>query len=328
MKILIIQTAFIGDVILATPLIEKLRAFYPEATIDFLVRKGNEGLLTGHPILSKVLVFDKKHKKFRNLCRLIGTIRKERYDYVINLQRFMTSGIITVLSGGKKKIGFIKNPMSMFFSKACHHTFGNEHHFIHEVHRNLSLIEDLTDETFVKPKLYPGKEDFSKIPTSGKYVCIAPASVWFTKQFPVEKWVELINKIPAAYSIFLLGAPSDKVLNETIKGKTLRPNVTDLAGKLTFLESAALMKNATMNFCNDSAPLHLASAVNAPVTGIYCSTVPSFGFTPLSDLSYIMESDLKLLCRPCGLHGHKSCPENHFDCADIKIDRILEAVHL
>lgn len=70
-----------------------------------------------------------------------------------------------------------------------------------------------------------------------------------------------------------------------------------------------------MNYVNDSAPMHLCSAVNAPVTAIYCSTIPEFGFGPLSDNSHILQTKEKLSCRPCGLHGFKSCPEKHFKCA-------------
>jgi heptosyltransferase-2 len=89
----------------------------------------------------------------------------------------------------------------------------------------------------------------------------------------------------------------------------------DLAGNLSFLESASLMKDAQMNFTNDSAPMHLASAINAPVTVIYCSTIPRFGFGPLSDDSKIVEISGELYCRPCGIHGYRSCPEKHFRCA-------------
>jgi heptosyltransferase-2 len=88
-----------------------------------------------------------------------------------------------------------------------------------------------------------------------------------------------------------------------------------LAGKLNFLSSAALMEKAKMNYTNDSAPLHFASATDAPVTAIFCSTVPAFGFYPLSSKSFIAETDEKLPCRPCSLHGLKACPLGHFKCA-------------
>ena len=90
--------------------------------------------------------------------------------------------------------------------------------------------------------------------------------------------------------------------------------MVNLSGLLSFLESAALMETAKMNYVNDSAPLHIASAMNAPVTTYFCSTVPSFGFGPLSDNKTIVEVKEKLDCRPCGLHGKKECPEKHFNC--------------
>ncbi len=101
----------------------------------------------------------------------------------------------------------------------------------------------------------------------------------------------------------------------------------NLAGKLSFLQTAALMKDATMNYVNDSAPLHIASSVNAPVTAIFCSTVPSFGFGPLSEKSFIVEIQEIIPCRPCGLHGFKKCPEKHFKCAyNIKSEQLIDKI--
>jgi heptosyltransferase-2 len=103
--------------------------------------------------------------------------------------------------------------------------------------------------------------------------------------------------------------------------------VINLCGQLSFLESAALMKEAVMSYVNDSAPMHFASAVNAAVTAVYCSTLPSFGFGPLSDTSRIVEIDYNLYCRPCGLHGRKQCPEGHFKCAyDIKAGQLVASL--
>ena len=120
-----------------------------------------------------------------------------------------------------------------------------------------------------------------------------------------------------------MGAKGDIPLCEIIKEKTKAQKVEILAGKLSFLESAALMKNARMNFVNDSAPLHFASAMNAPVAAMYCSTVPAFGFGPLSDTSFIFETTEILDCRPCGLHGYKSCPKGHFRCSNIEVDSVV-----
>jgi heptosyltransferase-2 len=317
MRFLIIQTAFLGDVVLATPLIEKLRAFYPEDEIDFLVRKGNESLLKDHPLLNEVLVWNKKEHKMRNLWGMMRKVRARRYDYVINMQRFASSGLITVFSNAYT-IGFDKNPLSRYFTERKPHVIGTDpKHYEHEVQRNLSLIEGLTDNTMVRPKLYPLAGDFQKVAThkNEPYITMSPASVWFTKQLAREKWVELIGAFDKSQRIYLLGAPSDSTLCEGILKEAGHPNAVSLCGQLSLLQSAALMRDARMNYVNDSAPMHLSSAMNAPVTAIYCSTVPYFGFGPLSDVSRIVETPELLDCRPCGLHGYKVCPKGHFKCA-------------
>ncbi len=186
--------------------------------------------------------------------------------------------------------------------------------------RNLSLMEHLSDTSFEKPRLYPAPADYTKssdlVIGQSAYVCIAPTSVWFTKQYPAHKWVELIQALPITLGIVLLGGPDDFASCAAIATATNRFNVQNLAGRLTFLQSAALMQGAAMNYVNDSAPMHIASAVNAPVTAVFCSTVPTFGFTPLSDQSRVVQTRQALGCRPCGLHGYRACPLGHFQCAE------------
>jgi len=322
MKFLIIQTAFIGDVILATAVAEKLHQFYPEAEIDFVLRKGNEGLLSHHPFIKLVFVWNKKQSKIKNLLSITKQVKAKKYDVAITIHRFSSSGLILGLSGAKQKIGFDKNPLSYLFTKKIKHIIGDGRH---EVERNQQLIADFTDSVYAKPKLYPSNQNFDAVSKykSSNYFCIAPTSVWFTKQFPKEKWIELINSLPYKM-IYLIGASSDYDFCEELISKLIiekKEHCVNLAGKLNFLESAALMRDAKMNYVNDSAPMHIASAMNAPTTAIYCSTVPSFGFGPLSDNARIVETTEMLDCRPCGLHGHKVCPLGHYKCAysiDIK----------
>lgn len=313
MKFLIIQTAFIGDVILATAVAEKLHQQFPDAQIDFVVRKGNESLLDNHPFVKTVFAWDKKKNKIKNLLSITKQVRVNKYDVIVNMHRFASSGIIVGLSGAKEKMGFDKNPLSFLFTKTIKHEIGTG---IHEVERNQLLIEHLTDNKAAKPKLYPTTENFDAVKkyNAQPYVCLAPNSVWFTKQYPKEKWIELCNQLPENLTIYLLGAPSDAAACDEIKNASKNKNIQNLSGKLSFLESAALMKDATMNYVNDSAPMHIASAMNAKTTAIYCSTVPAFGFGPLSDSAQIVETKLTLECRPCGLHGHKECPKGHFKC--------------
>jgi len=321
-KFLIIQTAFIGDVILATPVIESIHQSLPEASIDFLLRKGNEGLLKTHPFLNKVWVWEKRKQKYQNQINLIRQIRREKYDYVINLQRFFSTGVFTVLSGAKRTMGFRKNPLATFFSQSHPHKLDPS---IHEVDRNLSLLKEITSQTHRRPRLYPSKKDYEVIACylSNDYICIAPTSVWFTKQFPASQWIKLIHRIPETTTIYLLGGPGDREACEALSQTVSHPYVQNLAGKLSLLQSAALMQYSRMNYVNDSAPMHMSSAMNAPTTAIFCSTVPRFGFGPLSEEAYIVQTTSQLDCRPCHLHGLSKCPKGHFQCAlTIDVDQI------
>ena len=318
-KILIIQTAYIGDVILATPLIEKLHQFYPDAQIFFLLRKGNEDLLRNHPYLKNIIIWNKKKNKFKNLFKILKLIRISNYDIVINLQRFLSTGILTAFSKANEKIGFDKNPLSFLFNKKIKHVLQNDTKNPHEVSRNLSLIEHLTDNSFVKPMLYPTKVDYNEVIPFivNPYICIAPASVWFTKQFPINKWLSFLNAIDFKINIILLGSKADSSLAKEIILQCTNSKISfiDLCGKINLLQSAVIMKSAKMNFVNDSAPLHLCSAVNATTTAIFCATLPSFGFGPLSENSTVVQIEDNLSCRPCNNHGKAMCPEKHFNCA-------------
>lgn len=313
-RILVIQTAFLGDVILATPVVSALKTKFPESSIDILVKKGNESLLSNNPKIHTIYTLDKSKGKFKEIRTLISTFKKSQYDLVVNLHRFGSSGLIAGLSKGKLIIGFKKNPFSFLYHRKKQHKIGDG---THEVKRNLSLISEFTNDTILRPELYPAEKDFKKLSKykSAKYYCLAPASVWYTKQLPAEKWIELINMLPKENQIFLLGAPSDKELCDRIIHDSRRSNATNLCGELSLMESAALMKDASRNYVNDSGPLHIASAMNAPVTSFFCSTVPDFGFGPLSDDHEIAEVK-NLSCRPCGLHGHKECPKGHFKCGN------------
>jgi heptosyltransferase-2 len=313
-RILIIQTAFLGDVVLASPIWENLHRQFPAAQLDVVVKKGNESLLAKHPFLHQVYTFDKR-QKIKNLWNLGRQLRQQRYDLVINLQRFASSGVLTMLAKGKESRGFEKNPLSLFFSKRYEHELKGGWH---EVDRNLQLIADLVTQPKKRPQLYPTLSDMERISSfqTQTYYCLAPTSVWFTKQAPKKIWLELIEKLASTeVKIYLLGAPADYAYLEAMRQAVPEVKVENLAGQLTLLQSAALMAKAQRNFVNDSGPLHLASATNAPVSAFFCSTVPEFGFGPLSDDSKIIEVN-NLACRPCGLHGHKSCPKGHFQCGE------------
>jgi ADP-heptose:LPS heptosyltransferase len=318
MRILIIQSAFLGDVILITPMLRELKIAIPEAEIDVLVRKGNESLLSNNPHLSQLFIWDKK-RKFASLFENLFTIRKHKYDEVICVQRYFNAGFLATFSKGKKLTGFSQNPWSfMFHNKMKHELQGGKH----EVERNLALIQHLVAQAQNRrPELFPSPADYDFVQQYQKesYYCMAPASVWFTKQLPEEQWVKLIQFLKQEINVYLIGATSDFELCERIRTTANSGKVINLCGKLNLMQSAALMQKAQRNYVNDSGPMHLASAMNARTTVFYCSTVSEFGFGPLADDSEIREVQEKLDCRPCGSHGYNVCPKQHFNCGQ-KID--------
>ena len=332
-KILVIQTAFIGDLVLATALLESLHQQYPQAAIDVVVRKGNEPLFNEHPFINELIIWNKKQHKYLNWLTILKKIRAKKYDVLINVQRFAATGLWTILSSAKTTIGFDKNPLSFLFThKVKHDVSASE---VHEINRNHALTSALGILPLAMPKLYPTNSDYEKVKLyqAEKFITIAPASVWFTKQFPLTAWVSFINELKFEGPIYIIGGPTDKVLGDTIMNEVLKlhsktsnssitsipitaaTKIINLSGELSFLASAALQQKAVLNYVNDSAPMHFCSAVNAPVVAIYCSTIPAFGFGPLSTNSFVVETQQKLSCRPCGLHGKKLCPLGHFTCA-------------
>ncbi len=328
MQFLIIQTASIGDVVLITPILEKLHRFYPDAKMDVCVKKGMEGLFAHHPFIRKVLIWDKSNHKYKHLMQLANAIRDEHYDVVVNCQRFASSGFLTVYSGAKQTIGFSKNPFALFFSKRVKHSI-SKCNTTHEVDRNLSLITHLTDDSSGEIKLYPSQKDDAKMSPykTQKYICIAPTSLWFTKQFPKERWIELIAQLDSDLQIYMLGSPADIAICDEIIQKSGHQKSLNLAGKLSFLESVGLMRDAHYNLVNDSAPLHFTSATNAKVIAFFCSTVLAFGFGPRSSRAFVAQVSEDLACRPCGLHGHRKCPKKHFKCAmDIDLKPIINRI--
>lgn len=320
-RFLLIQTAFLGDVVLALPVAQYLRNQHPDAQIHFVVRKGNASILEHHPAVDHIHIWDKQKGKYRNLWQLVRSLRQYHFDEVINLHRFAASGWLTLLMRSTTKKGFDKNPLSRYFTTRYPHSLPalrqdlSAYKVVHEVQRNLQMVAGPLPPV-LRPQLYPSEEDVAQVAGFTRhqpYVVLAPASVWYTKQWPKHKWRALLTHLPQQMPVYLVGSPADKKLAEALVDA--HPLATNLCGQLTILQSAALMAKAFRVIVNDSGPLHFASGVNAPTTAIFCSTIPAFGFGPLADESRVVEIETPLPCRPCGLHGRRSCPMKHFQCA-------------
>jgi heptosyltransferase-2 len=334
--ILIIQTAFIGDTILASHFARAVKDLYPNSKIHFFLRKGNESVIQGLPTIDKVWVWDKAGGKTKNLLKLIWELRKIQFDMVFNLHRHFNSGLVSTLSKSKFKAGFKQNPLSFFYTHKVDHLIPHKTMagVWHEVQRNLQLLQK-ADPTFkivdnsknYKPELPLQEKNFNKVSSyiGGDYFVVAPASVWFTKAWSESKYRQLTLELSKQGRVYLIGGPDDRELCERLSKDI--PQTENLCGKLNLLDSAALMKKARRVFVNDSAPLHLASCVNAKTTAIFCSTIQEFGYTPLADDSLVVDVGNSLSCRPCGLHGHKSCPLGHFKCSEqIQLEQVMATI--
>ncbi len=324
-KILIIQTAFIGDVILATSFLAQVAKHYPAAQITLLVRKGNESLLQDNPHLHKLYVWNKQ-RKWSSFLQILREIRKEKFDLLFNLQRFFTTTVLSLLSRAQIKVGFSSHWLSFFYDHPIEHRMDA----LHEVQRNYQLLMPVIDQLTMKraqelrPELYLNSVTLPFEPEKN-YLVLAPFSVWATKAWPEQYWRELIEKVQ--WPVILIGSAQDAAKAEQSFVKRVNgKQVDNYCGKLNLLQSALLMKGAQLVIANDSAPLHLASAVNAPTLAIFCSTSAKFGFTPLASVSKVLQVS-HLPCHPCGLHGQKACPLVHFRCGyDLKPELVLHEI--
>jgi heptosyltransferase II len=321
-KILIIQTAFAGDVILTFPMVQVLKENFPESKISFLCIPGVANLLENNPDISEIILYDKKKKQrgFLSFRKLIKEIKDRKFDLLISPHRSMRSTLIAKYSGAKKTISFDTSSLSgkytdrVIYKKKAH-----------EIIRNLSLLAPLgiVRNEIITPKLYPSEKDISevdkilsefKIEPGEKFIAVAPGSVWFTKAFPDYKFAKVMSILnDFHYKVVMIGGSDDAGLCALIKVLSRNKNICNAAGKLTYLQSAELIRRAGVLLTNDSAPMHLANSVGTKVTALFGATVPEFGFYPIGKDDTIFQTD-GLKCRPCGIHGGNRCPVKTFDC--------------
>jgi len=326
-KVLIIQTAFLGDAVLITSLLEKIRLESPSTSVHLLVRKGLEDIFKAYPHdhLAQVWTYDKRNK-LKSWWTLRNELTKEKFDQVFVAQRFFGMGLLSISIGAKKVVGFDKNPLSLFFDEKIKHEFGQGKH---ETERNTQLLASWLGSKVHKPFLNASHlNNFPVDLQAKKYLSISPGSVWETKRFPVHKWIEFIRLLPLDQEIVLMGSSAEKHLSDEIEHAFMGSDrhISNACGRFNLQEAIAVYQQSQMSFVNDSGPLHICSAVNTPTVAIFCSTIPAFGFGPLAEQNKIIEVKEKLLCRPCGDHGKKSCPEIHFNCANsIDVHEMLQA---
>jgi heptosyltransferase II len=323
MYYIIYQTAFTGDIVLSASIISTIKKFNPESRILFVTTPVGESILHNDKRIERIVVYDKRvrDKGLAGLCKKAKEIRdiiNGDSSVFISLHRFIRASIIGYLSGAKIRAGFKGSVFSFLYNRRIDYRFG-----IHEIDRNFELLIAAFEKASTglkaeRPELFFFKKDYAKVKNKikktfnlkNKIVSIAPGSVWATKRWPAEYFMELIHTLDEGnIKVILIGGKEDRELCRSLGYR----NTLNLAGELSLLESAAAISFSRAIVTNDSAPLHLASAVNTPAVALFGATTLRFGFGPLSDGSIVLENN-ELKCRPCGRHGAKRCAKKHFAC--------------
>ncbi len=320
-KILIIQTAFIGDLVLTTPLIRAVRKGFPQAGISVLTIPQTADLLGDNPHIDTVILYDKRKKErgIRAFLQLVKKLRKERFDLAIVPHRSLRSALLAALSRIPQRVGFNTSAGVFLFT---HKVFYRKD--VHEIKRNLDLLRPfgiyLRDKS---PEVFPSPQDRERaaellrrngIQASHRPVAIAPGSVWPTKCWPPERFTEVARLLFEEFGIkvVLIGGEADRRLCQRIAEALPSGAGAVAAGQMSLRQSAALLEMCALLLSNDSAPVHLAVAMKTPVVAIFGPTVPAFGFAPWGEGHTVVQKPLE--CRPCGVHGGKKCPRGHFQC--------------
>ncbi|HNW24552.1 MAG TPA: lipopolysaccharide heptosyltransferase II [Candidatus Cloacimonas sp.] len=329
-NILIVQTAFIGDVILITPLIRATAELYPKAKIDVMVVSEAAILLKNNHFVQEVIVDEKRKNVLLSTWQLIKQIKSKQYDLAISPHSSFRTHLILYLSKIPERIGFNRGSAKWMLTKRIEHPVGP-----HKIVKNLGLLKPLTDREFdLQTELFPSDKDKQKAEEllkalSGKtLIAIAPGSIWQTKCWQLSSYITLCRKLlDSGYGIILIGGESDKFLCEEIENAIPKDNakLINLAGVTNLLESAAVIKKCSLMICNDSGAMHIANAMQTRVFAFFGPTVQRFGYYPYRQGDRVFEVDLD--CRPCGSHGSKKCPQKHHNCMQkIEVEPVFAAV--
>jgi heptosyltransferase-2 len=329
MKIVVWQTAFLGDLILTTPLFHSIKNIFPESDLHVITKPFGEDVLKNNPYVDSVIVYDKKD--LSNI-RLIKKLREEKFDIAVSPHRSHRASYSLFLSNIPFRVGFDKAGFSFLYTKTVPHRFDGTH----EINRNLSLLSVFPEYTENKlhtdPEIFLTEEEekfFERFSLEKKkYILVAAGSKWETKRWTVKGFSQLIDILSErGEEIVLIGSKEDRQYTDIIIKNTKAPDrVIDLTGKTSLRESFSIIKNAKALISNDSAPVHMAVAFDVPVVDIYGPTVTDFGFYPYKNGVVVEIKGLE--CRPCGLHGHKKCPTGTFECMEkITPDMVVKALY-
>ena len=327
-KILVIQTAFLGDVILLTPLLRSIKSAFPAAELTVVVIPGCAGVLDG--MADVIIPFDKREKSGRRnrWLDLIDRLHKEKYDVAFIPHRSFRSGLTAYKAGIPCRIGFNRGWASSFHTHKVAYRFN-----LYEGMRNLALLDVLSshNDNGIPELNIAGHAINTAVDLlaelglkEGEYAVLAPGSVWTSKRWSVENYRQVSRRLEREFSlpVVAIGGNEDKQVCSEVVSRPER----NTAGMLTVLGSAAVIARARFIISCDSAPAHLATAVGTRQVIIFGSTSPRFGFAPPVPSACFAEASL--WCRPCSNHGRNFCPRfGSYKClSDITPEMIFNEI--
>lgn len=329
MKILLIQTSFLGDTILSTPVIAGIKQEYPDSELWMMTTPLSSSLVERDPMIAGVIPFDKRnqYKGMKGLLAFSKMIREHRFDKVYSLHKSIRTSLLVFLSGIKNSVCFDVAKGSFLYREKMERLKKE-----HDVLRNLSILSPTplkdynTDMRLFAPDAGElGESAKEAINGTEPYAVLVPGSAWATKMWHTEGFSGVADSLrEKGIKIILMGSDEDTECCDTIAKD--KPGIYNLAGRTTISEALYIMKHATLAVCNDSMSLHMASAFRIPTVVIFCSTIPEFGYGPWNnEKSVVIEK--KLSCRPCGSHGKKKCPEGTNACMEgISHNEVIRAI--
>ncbi len=322
-KILVVRFSSIGDIILTTPVIRCLKNRYPENEIHFLTKKKYLNLLVNNPNIETIFVID------QSLNEVIGQLKKEHYDFVVDLHRNMRTFLLRM----KLRIPFFTFPKLNFRKWLVVSLKYNRLPDVHIVNRMIHALRKLSVTYDGNGLDYYHSSEISIpeniqlfIQTNPNFYVFSIGGSYFTKRCPTHKVVEICNAINKP--VILTGGNSDQTNGEIIS-RTLGKMSLNCCGKIAVEQSAYLIGKSRFLISNDTGMMHIGSALKKPVISLWGNTIPAFGMTPLLPEGFnpqpaIIEEN-NLSCRPCSKLGFQKCPKKHFKCMnELEVTEIIK----
>lgn len=334
-KILVVQTSFLGDVVLTTPLLSAIRRRFPSAHLAVLCTPQAKPLLEVDPDVHEILTDDKKGdgKGWRGVWRKAKELRAQGFTIAFSPHKSFRSGLLLFLAGIPNRVGFRRSAAWFLYR----HRVGRDSSR-HDAERMLSLLKpfgsdpggDVGELRVVADSHAGGRvEELFRslgVGRSGITFGINPGSVWATKRWTAEGYAALMVRLKQKYrcDILLFGGPQDAAVVERIQRLSGNLGVS-LAGRFDLRELVCAIGRCDLFITNDSGPMHIAVARGIPVVAVFCATTRSLGFYPYTSRAIVVEKDLP--CRPCSSHGGRRCPLGTEDCMRlIGAEDVLRAV--